>query len=225
MPKSTEQIAFQRLRESEIERSHREESGQVIVNPVITISRSMGSGGLITAKLVAEKLGFSLWDKELINAMAESSQMPSEVVEAFDERRISEIELLIYACLGRHQITEFLYLKHLTRIVATIASVGNAVILGRGVNFLLQNALNIRMDASIERRVENMVKFEGGTNEEAEKKIRKSDKDREHYLTGLFGKEKIQTFHYDVSLWMDKLTPDCAAKIIETAYNGFYQSK
>ncbi len=225
MPKSTEQIAFARLRQSELARDQRQESGQVVVNPVITISRSMGSGGLITAQKLAEILGFSLWDKELIDAMAAESQIPSEVVEAFDERTISEIELLIHACLGRRQMSEFLYLKHLTRVVATIASIGNAVILGRGVNFLLPNALNVRMDASIERRVENMIKFEGGDEAAATAKITKSDKERDHYLTGLFGKEKIHSFHYDVSLWMDKLSSDCAADIIKTAYTGIYQSK
>ena len=206
-------------------REQRAESGQVIVNPVITISRSMGSGGLVVARMLADDLGFSLWDRELIDAMAASSEMPAKVVEAFDERTISEVELLVYACLGRHELSGFMYMKHLSRIVAAIASVGNAIILGRGVNFLLPCALNVRMSASLEARIDNMVKFEAQDRGAAEKKIRKSDKDRARYLADHFGKGCVRDFHYDLSLWMDKLNPACAVQIIKAGYKGFYQSR
>ena len=225
MPKSVEQLALAHLRKSELAREERAESGQAVVNPVITISRSMGSGGLITAQILADDLGFSLWDRELIDAMAGASQMPPEIVQAFDERTHSDVELFILACLGKPEMSGFLYLKHLTRIVAAIASVGNAIILGRGVNFLIPNALNVRMDASIKCRVLNMVEFENLDRQTAEEKIRRSDREREQYLISLFGKERARSFNYDISLWMDKLTPACAAEMIKTAYKGFYQSK
>ena len=206
-------------------REQRAESGQIIVNPVITISRSMGCGGLVVARMLADDLGFSLWDRELIDAMAASSTMPPEVVEAFDERTISEVQLLVYACLGRYELTGFLYMKHLSRIVAAIASVGNAIILGRGVNFLLPDALNVRLDASLEARIANMIKFEGDDRHAAEEKIRRSDKDRDRFLADHFGKGCVRDFNFDVSLWMDNLNPDCAVQIIKAAYKGFYQSR
>ena len=224
MPKSIERLAVAKLRESELAREHRIESGQVIVNPVITIRRTMGSGGRIVARKLADDLGFSLWDKELIDAIAAASEMPKSIVEAFDEKTISEIRLLIYAVLGNYDLTGFMYLKHLTRIVAAIASVGNAVILGRGVNFLLPNALNIRMDASLERRIENMMSYEGEDRHKAEGKIRKSDRERERFVMDVFGKERVRSFNYDVSLWMDKFTADGAVEIIKAAYRAFYQS-
>jgi len=224
MPKSIERLAVAQLRKSELAREHRIESGQVIVNPVITIRRTMGSGGRIVARKLADDLGFSLWDKELIDAIAAASEMPKSIVEAFDEKTISEIRLLIYAVLGKYDLSGFMYLKHLTRMAAAIASVGNAVILGRGVNFLLPNALNIRMDASLERRIENMMSYEGEDRHKAEGKIRKSDRERERFLRDVFGKERVRSFNYDVSLWMDKFTAAEAVEIIKVAYTGFYQS-
>ena len=224
MPKSIERLAVAQLRKSELAREQRIESGQVIVNPVITISRTMGSGGRIVARKLADDLGFSLWDKELIDAIAAASEMPKSIVEAFDEKTISEIRLLIYAVLGKYDLSGFMYLKHLTRMAAAIASVGNAVILGRGVNFLLPNALNIRMDASLERRIENMMSYEGEDRHKAEGKIRKSDRERERFLRDVFGKERVRSFNYDVSLWMDKFTAAEAVEIIKVAYTGFYQS-
>ena len=111
MPKSIERLAVAKLRESELAREHRIESGQVIVNPVITIRRTMGSGGRIVARKLADDLGFSLWDKELIDAIAAASEMPKSIVEAFDEKTISEIRLLIYAVLGNYDLTGFMYLS------------------------------------------------------------------------------------------------------------------
>jgi len=224
MPRSIEALAVERLRESEAARRQRIKAGQVIVNPVITISRTAGSGGRIIARKLADDLGFSLWDKELIDAIARRSEMPSEIVEAFDEKTISEVELLIYAVLGKYELTGFMYLKHLTRIAAAVASVGNAVILGRGVNFLLPHALNVRLDASLDIRIANMMRYESDDRETAEHKIVKSDKERERFVKRTFGAERVKAFHYDVSLWMDKFTAPGAAEIIKAAYREFYQS-
>lgn len=224
MPKSVERLAVAQLRKSELSREQRIESGQVIVNPVITISRAMGSGGRIVARKLADDLGFSLWDKEVIDAIAKEAEMPPRVVEAFDERTISEIQLLIYAVLGDYELTGFMYLKHLTRIAAAIASVGNAVILGRGVNFLLPTALSVRLDASLERRIENMMSYEGDDRATAENKIRRSDRERERFLRDVYGKDRVKNVRYDLSLWMDKFTSAEAVEIIKVAYTGFYQS-
>ena len=224
MPRSVEALAVERLRQSEIARKQRIEAGQVIVNPVITISRTAGSGGRIIARKLADDLGFSLWDKEIIDAIARRSEMPQEVVRAFDEKTISEVTLLIYAVLGKHDLTGFMYLKHLTRMAAAIASVGNAVILGRGVNFLLPNALNVRLDASLDIRIANMMRYESDDREAAERKIRESDRERRRFVERTFGADRVKAFHYDVSLWMDKFTAPGAADIIKAAYREFYQS-
>ena len=54
----------------------------------------------------------------------------------------------------------FIYIRHLTKAVAVIAKLGNAIILGRGANFLLPEALNVRIDASDEHRIQNMMSYE-----------------------------------------------------------------
>jgi cytidylate kinase len=144
--------------------------------------------------------------------------VPSSVVEVFDERFVSDLELVVQGMLGRHEVAGFLYPKHLARAMAWIASIGNAVILGRGANFLLPNALNVRMDASLDRRIENMFTYEDIDREAAEIKLLKSDRERERFIRKIFGKEKVRLGHYDICLWMNKFTATEAAQIVETAY-------
>lgn len=217
MTKYVEELVSQQVRRSEIARKRLLESGRPCVNPVITLSRRMGSGARIVAGKLAEDLGWSLWDRELLDAMAEDANVSRRVVETFDEKTMSELEVFARGALGDHEMGGFIYLRHLAKAVAAIAKLGNAIILGRGANFLLPNALNVRIDADDERRIRNMMSYENLTREEADAKIHASDRERETFLRQTFGKDQIRAEHYDLTIWMDKFSPDDAVKIIKAA--------
>lgn len=217
MPKYIEELVSQQVRRSELARQRQISEGKLCARPVVTISRRMGSGARVVAEKLAHDLGWSLWSKELLDAIAEDADVSRKVVEAFDEKTISEIELFAHAALGDFEMGDFIYKKHLIKAVAAIAKLGNVIILGRGANFLLPDALHIRIDASDEHRIQNMVKYEGLTRTEAEAKLRESDKARQHFLFSAFGRERVLAAQYDLSILMDKFSPDDAAKIIESA--------
>jgi len=217
MARYIEELVSRQVRRSEITRQRRAEEGVPCTHPVITISRRMGSGARIVAEKLAQDLGWSLWDKELIDAIAQDAVVSRKVVEAFDEHTISEIELFARAALGDHEMGDFIYARHLAKAVAAIAKLGNAIILGRGANILLPSALNIRIDASDKIRIENMIKYENLTREQAEAKIHQSDRDREHFLLNTFSREKVARARFDLTIWMDEFTNDDAVEIIKTA--------
>ena len=218
MPRYIEQLVSAQVKRSELARRRECERGEAAAaKPVITISRRMGSGARIVAGKLAEDLGWSLWDKKLIDAIAERADVSRRVVEAFDEHTVSEIEAFARSVLGDHEMGGFLYARHLAKAVAAIGKLGNAIILGRGANFLLPHALNVRIDASDERRIQNMMNYESLTREEAEHKIRVSDRERREFLYSVFGREKVDNVHYDLTIWMDEFTTAAAVDIIKTA--------
>jgi len=217
MAKYTEELVSQQVRRSELARRKEIESGKPCVNSVVTISRRMGSGARIVASKLARDLGWSLWDKELLDEIAQDADVSRKIVEAFDEKTISEIELFARGALGDYDMAGFLYPLHLARALAAVAKLGNAIILGRGANFVLPHTLNIRIDASHERRVRNMMSYENYTHEQAQAQIHESDREREHLLFKVFGKERVQSFNYDLTIWMDEFTADDAARIVEAA--------
>jgi hypothetical protein len=49
-----------------------------------------------------------------------------------------------------------------------------------------------------------MMSYEHLTKEQAETKLRHSDKERRAFLVGTFGKNRIDNFHFDIELWMDR---------------------
>ncbi|MCX6344845.1 MAG: cytidylate kinase-like family protein [Armatimonadetes bacterium] len=217
MPKSIEELVSSQVRKSESSRHKDSEKGKCLPNLVITISRTMGSGARVIAEKLAEELGWSFWGKELIEAIAKDADVSRKVVEAFDESTISEIELIARAALGDHEMGDFLYVRHLAKAVISIEKLGNAIILGRGANFILSNALHVRIDAPFETRVQNMIKFEGMHYDDAVAKLKHSDHDRHRFLVSLFGKERAEKTHFDLTLWMDKLTNDEAVHILKAA--------
>ncbi|MDH7601003.1 MAG: cytidylate kinase-like family protein [Armatimonadota bacterium] len=216
MPKYIEELVSQQIRRSELARKREIDAGLPCPTPVVTISRTMGSGARIIARKLAQDLGWSLWDRELLDAIAQDAEVSQRVVEAFDEKAVSEIELLARSALGDYESAGFLYAKHLAKAVAAVAKLGNAVILGRGANFLLPDALSIRIDASFEHRVQNMMTYENLTRQQAEAKLKASDKERQEFLVRMFGKERVERAHYDLSIWMDRFSTDDAVEIIKT---------
>ena len=218
-PKSIEELVRSQLHRSQIT----VEPGEVVkpcTGPVVTISRSMGSGARIIAQKLAEDIGWAVWDKELLDQVAENAHIRQEIVESFDEKRRSELELLVEAVLGNPVPDGFLYNKHLARVILEIACTGNSIFIGRGANFLLPKALNIRIDAPFAIRVSNMMEFESLSHEEAEAKIKASDKERKRFLVSTYGKDRVANFNYDISLWMEKLTNEDAVNVIKALLAG-----
>ena len=220
MPKYIEELVSRQVHRSLLARHKEAEKGKPCRGLALAISRSMGSGARIIAGKLAQELGWSLWDKELIEAVAQDASVSRKVVEKFDEHTISEIELLARAALGDHEMGDFLYPRHLARAVSAVGKLGDAIILGRGAALILPDALSIRIDASFDLRVSNMMSFENLTHNQAAAKIRRSDRDRERFLESTFGRDRVHAAHYDLSIWMDRFTNDDAVRIIKTAIDA-----
>ena len=60
--------------------------------PFITISRMYGSGGSEVADLVAKRLGWTLYDNQLVDAIALKSGLPAAEVAAAEDRSPSLVE-------------------------------------------------------------------------------------------------------------------------------------
>ncbi len=53
---------------------------------IITIGREFGSGGHVIADMLADKLDLPLYDRKLINEVAEASGMDARVIKKYDEK-------------------------------------------------------------------------------------------------------------------------------------------
>lgn len=185
--------------------------------PVITISRQLGSGGTLIARRLAEQLGWGLWDKELVDAIAKDASVSRRIVESFDEKTVSEIDVLARTLTGEPEVGGFLYRRHLVRTLLSIARHGNAIILGRGANFLLPKALNIRIVACEQTRVKRVMGEEDLSREQALERIRNSDHERQTFVRNIYGRDVNDPLAYDLVIASDSFTEDSIIAIILAA--------
>ena len=186
---------------------------------VIAFSREPGSSGQIVAKRVAETLKFDFFDQEIIQAVAESSQVRRTVIETLDEKGISSLDDMISAAENERHIWSYEYLHHLMKVIGTIGRHGRAVILGRGANFILpRKALfRIRVIAPMDAKVREVAKEMDMSDGDARAFIIKTESDRKAFVRKYFNAEIESPEHYDLVINTGNISVDSAVACILAA--------
>jgi len=146
---------------------------------IIAISRQRGAGGRQVARLIGGVLGWPVWDKQLLDAMAEVS-LGYHSAEAFakaDERVVGAIEAAIASFFDPSTLETETYLRHLNNAAHKVAE-SDCITVGRGVHLLLNNhnILRISVGASLPVRLANLIRFDRLSDQEALRKICERDR-------------------------------------------------
>jgi len=193
--------------------------------PLITISREKGSGGRPIAFLVAKELGvpWAVFHKDIVEEIAKETRLEKELIEVVDEAQIPLMTQLVDNVLGKKYLDLSNYYKHLVRILFTIGQRGNAIIIGRGANFLFPKALKVRIICEMEERIRGVMKYEKVNRREAVDLIEKSDRERTHFTQSLFQHDPRKAHHYDMVIRTGKniSLEDAAAVIVDMARKRF----
>ena len=181
----------------------------------ITFSRELGSNGGEVAKKVADQLGYRFIDTGAIDKKAREMGF-LESVEQIDEKAPSFLKRVF----SRQQNIN---LARLNSIIYEFGKQGNTVFLGRGGHILLKNfgcALHIRVTASLETRIRNLV-ARGYEKKPADRVIEMSDHDRSGFMRFAFGVDWSDSRIYDLVLNTNKLGIDSAAEtVVSMAQSG-----
>jgi cytidylate kinase len=180
--------------------------------PVITISSEPGSGGRVVARGLAKRLNIDLFDRNIVKEIAESAHISGAVIETMEKDRLSGIKDFISSLVNDRYLWPGVYLDHLMKVVAAIASHGDAIIVGRGANFLIpqEDRLSIRTIASLENRVNNVAKEFGVTREEAKRRVINRENRRSAFIRQSFNADVADPRNYDLVVNTDKLDIDAA---------------
>jgi cytidylate kinase len=202
--------------------------------PVITVSRQYGSGGSIIAGLVAERLGWNLVDNEFVDLVAARMNVPREEVAKREERPPSLIERLAAslaasspetffaapATTGEHLTPEDEVHRLMQVIITEAVQHGDAVLVGRGAQFYLQNrddVLHIFLAAPLAIRVQRVAERSGVSVKEAEKTVAGRDKGRREYVDTHYRRDWDDPANYHLIVNSGLLTYPEAADVIVAA--------
>jgi cytidylate kinase len=169
---------------------------------IITIEREYGSGGGEIAQLLANQLGWKLWDQVLTEEIAKVCDCPKNVVEVREERTdplyyrlfksflrgsyegsLNAHKLKLVDCESILKVTE--------RVVQNVAKTGNSVIVGRGSQHFLRNrqdTLRVFLYAPRDAKVRRLL-ARGKSENEAEQLVDSVDRERADFIQKYFGVE------------------------------------
>ena len=201
---------------------------------VITINRELGSGGRTVGEKLAKKLGVPFYDKALIKAMEEKYNLSVEEIERLKGRNHSWwADFKRVVSIGQGMTSSPYYklstevepdllttdemFKAEKEILKGIAEEESCIIAGRLGFFVLKdvpNRLSILIQASMEHRIERVMRKQGLSREEAEKVIKKVDKMRENYVNKYTGTSRYDTRNYHLVISMDGKSEDEVADMI-----------
>ena len=120
----------------------------------ICISREAGAGASIIARLVGQRLGWKVYDQELIEAIAHRMGQPIDEIQALDELAPSMVQDWLLPLREEYYAPQEAYLDHLAKLIEAIGRAGDSILVGRGAGFMLprETTLSLRVIAPLKVR-------------------------------------------------------------------------
>ena len=183
---------------------------------IIHISREHGSLGHVVGEKLADQLGCNLYDKKIIEEIAEEHGLDKEFLKEYEEK--PRRSLLYKLAQGVSADLEEELTKHMFARIREVAETEDrAVIIGRCAGTVLQDydqVINIFLTAKLPNRIRNIMEYYGIDYETAQKKIQDTDKDRQRFHDSYSETKWKNVDNYDLVINTTDLGVDGAVDLI-----------
>jgi len=199
---------------------------------VVTITRQYGAGGSLVARLVAERLGWTVIDNEFVGEVARLAGLPAEEVAAREERIPSLLERLgrtlaasapdvLEPSSPPQALSDDERMLRVTeRVIAEAAAHGRVVLVGRGAHAFLggprdaATSLHAYVVAPRDVRVRTIMERESLAPPDAARKVDGVDARREQYLERHYHRRRDDAADYHLVVNTAWLGYDGAADLV-----------
>ena len=194
------------------------------MNKLITISREYGSGGRVVGKLVAERLGVPLYDKDIIDMAAKESGLSPEVIESAELQAKSSFSYTLSSAVSFGEgfsgeaisMNEKLFLAQFD-VITEIGARGEGVIVGRCADYVLRDdpdVVNVFIYGEKEDKIRRCIEEYGDDEAEVEKKMATYDKARRNYYNYHTSRKWGEYKNYDLAINSSLVGEQGAADVI-----------
>ena len=195
---------------------------------VITINREVGTGGRTIGRKLAEKLCVKYCDKAIVDGLTQKFGLNIQRIEEIKAQKkswwndinnyyntlVNSTSQPMEAEVKLDNASMFETEKHILQEIATNSS---CVIAGR-TGFMIfrewPNHLNIFIQASMEHRVQRVMRRQNVSEKEAREIIAKLDASRETYIKKYEDTSRYDTRNYQLVISMDDLSEEDAVDVI-----------
>jgi cytidylate kinase len=185
----------------------------------ICISRETGAGGGAIARMVGQRLGWKVYDHELLEAIAHRMELPVDDVRSFDELAPSAVQDWLLPLREEHYAPQEAYLDHLAKLIEAIGRAGESVLVGRGAGFMLprETTLSVRVIAPLRIRALRLAERMGVSVRTARRAAKDLDHRRSQFDRTMHRMASADPHNYDLVLDSHNLGLDIAQEVIVRA--------
>lgn len=181
---------------------------------VITIGRQYGSGGRLVGKRLAEQLGIHFYDDDILKITSERTAIGEQYFRMADEKAGRN---LLYKALvsmkpdiGKPKLEDNLVspenlFRFQAEVIRELAAKESCIIAGRCSNYILTEAnmtdhVDLFVYADLVTRTKRVMDYDKVNEEEALRRIKKIDKERNEYHRYYTGEDWMQPDNYDLMI-------------------------
>ena len=182
---------------------------------LICISRQVGIDGEEIAKRVGERLGWPVFGRDVLEAMAGDDEHRRRVYASMDERDLGWWEETLRSLMEGEFVRNDYY-RRLCQTLLSLASQANSVFLGRGADLILpgERGFRVRLVAPEEDRLDGFVERRDTTRAKAAAEMQRIEQERSRFFRRHFGVEPDDPMRYDITINLARFSLDEAVELI-----------
>lgn len=197
---------------------------------VITIARGYGSGGRTVGKMLAQELGISYYDRELLKMASDDSGINEELFGRADEKlkKSSLFKAMTKNYKGElipPDNDEFVSNDNLfnyqAKVIRELADQEACVIVGRCADYILRdrkNVIRLFVHAPLVSCIDRLEQMFGEPRRVLEKKITDIDRHRADYYEYYTGRSWIDARNYDFCINTDMLSFEQVVRLVKSYF-------
>ena len=192
-----------------------------VVCPSICLSRQIGVGALEIADLLSQLIDYRVIDREILEYMAEDTNLTEKAIEFYDERYPGKMSELFSMLINEKTFLKSDYARQLAKTVTALANTEPTIFVGRGTHLILprDQILSVQLICSQEYRVDRIAGIMGLDKEAARTKLNMMDIEQHEFFKTVYGKKQTTPDEFDLIINRDHLkSPFQAAKIVVCAF-------
>jgi cytidylate kinase len=161
-----------------------------------------------------------LMGAKIIQQVAERADISEKVIASLDEKEVRLRDTWLDSLFRTNHMWPDEYVRYLTKVIGTIGKQGNAIIIGRGGQFILppDETFRVRLIAPREVRIRNVMRDSATDFENAERYVYKTEADRNAFLRKHFHANWTDSGHYDLIVNTGSLGIDGAVVVVRAAF-------
>ena len=192
-------------------------------SPALTLalSRQVGAGGTSIATEVGNRLGWPVYDHNLLERIAQEMHLRTQLLESVDERQTHWLTEVAESFAQTPALNANAYVRHLVQTILSLGAHGSCIIVGRGSPYILPPAttLRVRIVADREHRILGLSRERGISRADADAQLDDIDRERLAFIKDHFLKDPRDPQNFDVVLNSSCFSyAECADLVIEALH-------